>query len=126
MALLKGNQASIRVGANAVLECQSWSLDLGNEFVDTTSFGDTAREQTPTFQTWSGKASGKYDITDTNGQLALQTAVLGASTVDMRCYVDATHYYHGDAYVSAAIGAAVDGIVEISWDFTPASAITYH
>src|SRR5665647_550504 len=103
MALLKGNAASIRVGTNAVLECQSWSLDLGNEF------GDTAREQTPTFQTWSGKAEGKYDITDTNGQLALQTAVLGQSTVDMRCYVDATHYYHGDAYVSAAIGAAVDG-----------------
>lgn len=126
MALLKGNAASIRVGTNAVLECQSWQLELGSEFVDTTSFGDTARESTPTFQTWSATASGKYDITDTTGQLALQTAVLGASTVDMRCYVDGTHYYHADAYVSASIGASVDGIVEISWSFTPAGSVTYH
>lgn len=126
MALLKGNAASIRVGTNAVLECQSWSLDLGSEYVDTTSFGDTAREQTPTFQTWSGKAEGKYDITDTNGQLALQTAVLGQSTVDMRCYVSATLYYQATAYVSASIGAAVDGIVEISWEFTPAGPVSYH
>lgn len=126
MALLKGNAASIRVAANAVIECQSWSLELGSEFVDTTSFGDSARESTPTFQTWSATASGKYDITDTNGQLALQTAVLNATTVDMRCYVDGSHYYHADAYVSASIGASVEGLVEISWTFTPASAVTYH
>lgn len=126
MAVLKGNAASIRVAANAILECQSWSLELAPEFVDTTSFGDTFREQTPTFITWSGSASGKYDITDTTGQLALQTALLAGTTVDIRFYTTAALYYHGDAYVGASIGAAVDGIVEISWTFTAASALTYH
>ena len=126
MAILKGNLASIRVGANAILECQSWSLELAPEFVDTTSFGDTFREQTPTFITWSGTAAGKYDIADTNGQLALQTALLAGTTVDIRFYTTAALYYHGDAYVGASIGAAVDGIVEINWTFTAASALTYH
>jgi hypothetical protein len=126
MGILKGNLASIRVGTNAIVECQSWSLELAPEFVDTTSFGDTFREQTPTFITWSGSGSGKYDITDTNGQLALQTALLAGSTVDIRFYVSSALYYHGDAYVGTSIGAAVDGIVEINWTFTAASALTYH
>ena len=126
MAILKGNLASIRVGTNAIIECQSWSLELAPEFVDTTSFGNTFRQQTPTFITWSGTGAGKYDITDTNGQLALQTALLAGTTVDIRFYVSAALYYHGDAYVGASIGAAVDGIVEINWTFTAASALTYH
>lgn len=126
MAILKGNAASLKVGTNTVLECSAWTLDIGQEYVDTTSFGDTAREQTPTFLTWSGSAEGKWDITDTTGQLALQTAILAGSTVDIRFYVSAALYYHGDAYVAASIGAAADGIVEVSYEFTAASALTYH
>lgn len=126
MAILKGNLAAFKVSTNAVLECSSWSLDIGQEFVDTTSFGDTAKEQTPTFMTWSGKAEGKWDITDTTGQLALQTAVLGGTTVDARFYVSSALYYQGTAYVAASISAAVDGIVSISWDITAAGALSYH
>lgn len=125
--VLRGNAASIRVAADAILECQNWSLDISQETVDTTSFGDTFRESTPTFATWSATAKGNYDITDTTGQLALHTAVLAGSLVaDIRFYVDSTNYYHGGAYVSAAISAAVDGIVEINWTFAAASALTYN
>ena len=124
--VLKGNAASIRVVANKVLECQNWSLDIGQEMVDTTSFGDTFREQTATFATWSATAKGNYDITDTTGQLLLHTAVLAGSVVsDVRFYVDGTHYYWGPAYVSAAISAAVDGIVEVNWTFAAAGALAY-
>lgn len=126
MSVLKGNLASIRVAANAILECQNWSLEISQETVDTTSFGDTFRESTPTFATWSATAKGNYCITDTNGQLALHTAVLaGTEVADVRCYVDATHYYHGPAYVSASISAAVDGIVEINWTFAASGALAY-
>jgi len=125
MAVIKGNAGSFRVGANTVAECQNWSLDITQEYVDTTAFGDTMREQTPTFATWTGTASAKYDITDTNGQLALQTAWLAGSSVTLRFYVSAANYYTALAYVSASIGAAVDGIVEITWNCVAAGPLTY-
>jgi hypothetical protein len=125
MAVIKGNAGSFRVGANTVAEAQNWTLDVSQEYVDTTAFGDTFREQTPTFATWTGTASAKYYIGDTNGQLALQTAWLAGSSAVIRFYVDSTHYYSGTAYVSTTIGAAVDGIVEISWNLQGASALSY-
>src|SRR5512147_2725752 len=101
MAVIKGNAGNIKLSTNAVAEMRDWSLEVSQEFVDTTAFGDTMREQTATFASWSGSASGSYDITDTNGQLALQTAWLAGSTVTPRFYVDSTHYYDGLAYVNA-------------------------
>ena len=46
--------------------------------------------------------------------------------MDISFYVSSALYYHGDAYVAASMGAAVDGIVEVSYEFTAASALTYH
>jgi hypothetical protein len=126
MAILKGIAASFRVGANAVLDCDTWSLDIGSEFIDTTSFLDSAREQTPSYATWSGKASGRYDIADTTGQLALQTAALGQTVVDARFYVDGSNYYHGNGYVQMTVEAAVEGYVAISYEITQSGALSYN
>jgi predicted secreted protein len=125
MAVLKGNAGNIKLSTNAVAEMKDWSLEVTQEFVDTTAFGDTMREQTATFASWSGSASGSYDITDTQGQLALQTAWLAGTTVTPRFYTDASKYYTGLAYVNASISAAVDGVVNISYTFTSAGALTY-
>ena len=125
MAVLKGNLGALKLSTNTVAEMGNWSLEVSQEFIDTTAFGDTMREQTPSFASWSGTATGKADITDTNGQVALQTAWLGGTTVTPRFYIDATHYYSGLAYVNASVSAAVDGIVEISLTFTSAGALSY-
>ena len=125
MAVLKGNAASLKIGANTVAEMQNWELSVEQEFADTTSFLDTFREQTPTFATWTATASGKVDTTDTNGQVALQTAWLAGTTVTPRLYIDGTHYYSGSAYVSATVGAAVDGIVEVNFSFQGAGTLSY-
>jgi hypothetical protein len=127
MAVIKGNTADFTIATDAVAEANAWTLDVSQEYIDTTTFGDTTKEMTPTFATWTGTATAKYDITDTAGQLALQTAWLAGSLVsDVRFSVDGTAYYHGDAYVSATIGAAVDGIVDVSYAIVGASALTYH
>ena len=126
MAVLRGVNGSLKVATNTVAEMNNWSLEVSQDFADTTAFGDTMKESTPTFASWTGSGEGKLDLTDTNGQVALQTAWLGASTVDVRFYVTAASYYHGDAYVSASITAGVDNIVEVSYTFTSAGALTYH
>jgi predicted secreted protein len=125
MAVIKGNAGALKLTTNTVAELKDWSLEVSQDYVDTTAFGDTFREQTPTFASWSASASGSWDITDTNGQAALQTAWLAGSTVTPRFYVDSTHYYSGLAYVSANISAAVDNVVTISYSFTSAGALTY-
>jgi len=125
VAVIKGNAGSIKLSTNVVAEMKEWSVEVAQEFVDTTAFGDTMREQTATFASWSGSGSGSYDITDTSGQLALQTAWLAGTTVTPRFYVDTTHYYTGLAYVNASISAAVDGVVSVSYTFTSAGALTY-
>lgn len=125
MAVIKGNAGSLRLAANTVAEMKNWELTVDQEFVDTTAFGDTMREQTATFASWNASASGSYDISDTNGQAALQTAWLAGSTVTPRFYVDGDHYYSGLAYVNATISAAVDNVVEVSYTFTSAGALSY-
>lgn len=126
MAVLKGNAGALKLSTNTVAEMQNWSVEVSQDYVDTTSFGDTFREQTPTFASWTASASGKLDITDTNGQNALQTAWLAGSTVTPRFYVDSSHYFDGLAYVSATVSAAVDGICEVQYSFTSAGTLAYH
>ena len=127
MSVIKGNAADFTIATDSVAEANSWTLDVSQEYIDTTTFGDTAKEMTPTFATCTWTANAKYDITDAAGQAALQTAWLAGSMVsDVRFSVDGTAYYHVDAYVSANISAAVDGIVEVTYSIVGASALTYH
>ena len=125
MAIVKGTTGNIKLGTMAVAEMKDWQIEVSQEFVDTTAFGDTMREQTATFASWSGTASGSYDIADTGGQLALQTAWLAGSTVTPRFYTGASTYYSGLAYVNATVNAAVDGVITVSYSFTGAGALTY-
>lgn len=125
MSVLKGNAGSLKLSTNVVAEMQSWQLEVSQDYIDTTSFGDTFREQTPTFASWTASADGKLDISDTNGQTALQSAWLNGTTVTPRFYVDASHYFSGLAYVSATVSAAVDGVCEIKYAFTSAGTLSY-
>jgi len=125
VAVLKGNAGSVKLSTNTVAELQSWELQVQQEFQDTTSFLDTFREQTPTFATWTASASGNMDTSDTQGQVALQAAWLAGSTVTPRFFVDGTHYFSGLAYVSATVGAAVDGMVTVQYSFTGAGTLSY-
>lgn len=125
MAVMKGVSGSLKLTTNVVAEMQNWSLDVSQDYVDTTSFGDSFREQTPTFASWTATADGKLDTTDTNGQTALQAAWLGGTTVTPRFYVSAGNYFSGLAYVSATVSAAVDGVCEVKYSFTSAGTLSY-
>ena len=127
MAIVKGTLASVKLGTDTVLNCQSYALDIAQETVDTTKFGDTFRASTPTFATWSATAKGNFDIADSTGQAVLAAAALAGSEVaDARFYVGTAPYYHGPAYVSMAISADVGGVIEVNFTFVASGALTYH
>jgi predicted secreted protein len=125
MAVLAGNAGSFKLAANTVAEIDTWTLDVSTGLEETQSFGDTWKERTATIKEWSGTAAGRYDKTDTNGHVALNTALLGGTTASARFYIDGTNYYSGTAFVQAAINTTENGLVTVSYTFTGTGALSY-
>ena len=75
-----------------------------------------------------GTAEGNWAVdTDSNGQAALQAALLGGTEVALKLYVDDTHYYSGQAFVSnMSTGVEAAGKVEVSFDFTFNGEVSYN
>jgi predicted secreted protein len=124
MAVLAGNAGAFKLSTNTVAEIDNWTLDVSTGLEDTQSFGDTWKEKTATIREWSGSASGRFDNTDTNGHVALNTAFLGGTTVSARFYISASVYYSGTAYVQASIAAAENGLVTVNYTITGSGALT--
>ncbi|NDD54878.1 hypothetical protein EBZ39_13610 [bacterium] len=125
MAVLAGNAGSFRLSTNTVAEIDTWTLDVSTGLEETQSFGDTWKERTATIREWSGTAAGRFDNTDTNGHVALNTAFLGGTTVSARFYINGTNYYSGTAFVQASVSAAENGLVTVSYTITGSGSLSY-
>lgn len=81
MTTYSGNEGVIQIGANAVAEVKSFSINTHAETVEDTAKGDTWKTHKATYKSWDGELVCMWDDTDTNGQLA---CVEGATlTVDL-------------------------------------------
>lgn len=125
MAIKAGKSGSVKIAANTVAEIDEWTLTVGPNLVDSAAFGDSWEEKTATLLKWSGSFKGRFDITDTNGHAALQTAALGGTTVALRLYEDGSKYYSGTAYIEMSNSSTVGGLVEASYTFTGTGALSY-
>jgi hypothetical protein len=125
MAILAGNAGSFRLTTNTVLEIDTWTLDVSTGLEETQSFGDTWKERTATIREFTGTASGRFDNTDTNGHVALNTALLGGTNFAARFYINATNYYSGTCFVQASLNASENGLVTVSYTLTGSGALTY-
>ena len=76
MATFSGNDGVVKVGANAVAEVMSFTVNQNMEPIDDTVMGDTWRTHLAGLQTWDGTVEVRWDDTDSNGQEAL---TVGAS-----------------------------------------------
>ncbi len=126
MAVNIGYLGKVMVGTATVAEIDQWSLDVDAKLLETTKFGDTWEGKIPGVKSWSGKASGRWDMSDTTGQKALQDALLGGTTVSLKLYTNATNSYSGTALVKAiSTKAAVGGLIEVDFSFEGTGALTY-
>lgn len=126
MAVHKGSEGYVKVGANTVLEVKDWSLTESAETIDTTSMGDTARTYVPSLTTASGSISVHWDETDTTGQGAM---TVGAE-VTLNLYPEGDTSGDYFATCSAIIteagkSASFDGLVEASFSFSVNGAVTW-
>ncbi|MCK9326799.1 MAG: phage tail protein [Bacteroidales bacterium] len=128
MTAKAGKKGKVEVGANQVAEITGWNADISADLEETTPLGKDWKEHTATLLGGEGSAEGNWAIdSDANGQAALQTALLGGTEVALKLYVDETHYYSGQAFISnMSVGVEAGGKVEVSFDFTFNGAVSYN
>jgi predicted secreted protein len=70
MSTYTGNEGIIKIGANAVAEVKTFTLNTHAETVEDTAKGDDWRSYKTTFKSWDGALECHWDDTDATGQLA--------------------------------------------------------
>ena len=135
MATYNGRNATVKKGTYTVAEFASWSLDLSNDEIDTTSFGSTWKKSDVGMRGWTLSVEGHYDPSDTNGQRALEAAWAAGSLVnDIKLYVNNTSYWVPDVTTDSAAGGRVttytlntahDAVAGISMTLSGSGPITF-
>lgn len=124
MAVFTGTGGAVKIGANTVAEIDSWDVTPGTKDADITKFGDTWEENLPILTNWTAKISGRFDPTDTNGQLALWTAFTGRTTVAIELDIDGTHHFSGSGYVTPSYKTAVSAVATADYTIKGTGALT--
>lgn len=125
MATHTGSEGTVKVGANAIAEIRSYSLEETADTVEDTSMGDTYRTHKTTLKSFSGSVDVFWDETDTNGQVALAVG----SEVTINFYPEGATagdtYYTGTAIVtSKTVTGSFDGMVESTINVQGTGALT--
>jgi len=115
MATHKGSEGTVKVGANAVAEIRSFSIEESADTIETTTMGDTARTYTSSLTSWSGSLDVYWDETDTTGQGALVNGAEVTLSIYPEGDTSGDTYYSGGAIVTGvSISSSFDGNVEAS------------
>lgn len=125
MATHTGSEGTVKVGANAIAEIRSFSIEETADTVEDTSMGDTYRTHKTTLKSFSGSVDVFWDETDTTGQGALTVG----SEVTLNFYpegaVSGDTYLSGTAIVtSKSVTSSFDGMVESSIKVQGTGALT--
>ncbi|MEL0015561.1 MAG: hypothetical protein VW715_10125 [Rhodospirillales bacterium] len=125
MATHTGSEGTVKVGANAIAEIRSFSLEESADTLEDTTMGDTARTYKSSLTTFTGSVDVFWDETDTTGQGAL---TIGAS-VTLNVYPEGDTagdtYYTGTAIVTGVTrSSSFDGLVEASITVQGSGALT--
>ena len=115
MATHTGSEGTVKVGANAIAEIRSYSLEETADTLEDTSMGDSARTYKSSLKTFTGTVDVFWDETDTTGQGALTNGAEVTLAVYPEGDASGDTYYTGSAIVTGVSRtASFDGMVEAS------------
>jgi hypothetical protein len=125
MAVHKGSEGTVKVGANAIANIRSYSIEESADTLEQTVMGNTSRAYAASLSTFSGSVDVYWDETDTTGQGAL---TIGAE-VTLNFYPEGDTsgdtYYSGTAIVTGITrSASFDGNIEASISVQGDGALT--
>jgi len=126
MATHTGNEGTIKVGANAVAEVRSYSIEETGDTVEDTAMGDTYRSHKPSLKSWTASADVYVDQSDTNGQGALTVGAEVTLNVYYEGETTGDAYLTGSAIVTSNnLSASFDGMLEGSISFQGNGVLTH-
>jgi predicted secreted protein len=120
-----GTGGAVKLGANKIAEISNWSLDLGADDIDITSFDSQGwKEYLAGLKEWSGSIEGNLKTDDTNGQKAILNAWLSGEKLTFTFEVSTGVSFQGEAFVKPSIEVPVDDKASFSCDITGTGALT--
>lgn len=125
MATHSGVEGTVKVGANAIAEIRSFSVEETGDTIDDSTMGDVSRTYIAGLRTYTASIDCLWDETNTTGQGAL---TVGA-TVTLNLYPEGATagdvYYTGSAIVTGrTITTSYDGLIEMSITCQGSGALT--
>jgi len=122
---IAGTGGSVSTGANKIAELSNWSLDLGADDIDVTSFDSNGwKEFLAGLKEWSGSIEGNLKTDDTNGQKAILNAWLAGTALEFTFEVSSGVTFEGEALVKPSIEVPVDDKASFSCDIQGTGALT--
>jgi len=120
-----GVGGAVKLGSNKVADIGNWSLDLGADHIDVTSFDSNGwKEFLAGLKEWSGSFEGNYVYDDTNGQKAIIAAWLAGQSLELALEVMPGVTFVGSAFFTLSIETPVDDKAAFSCDFQGTGALT--
>jgi predicted secreted protein len=122
---LAGKSGAVKLGTNKIAEISNWSLDLGADDIEITSFDSEGwKEYLAGLKEWSGSIEGNLKTDDTNGQKAILYAWINGETLEFVFEVSSGVSFQGEAFVKPSIEVPVDDKASFSCDITGTGALT--
>ena len=122
---ITGTGGAVKLSANKIAEISNWSLDLGADDIDITSFDSQGwKEYLAGLKEWSGSIEGNLKPDDTNGQKAILNAWLSGEKLTFTFEVSSGVSFQGEAFVKPSIEVPVDDKASFSCDITGKGALT--
>lgn len=120
-----GKGGSVKIGANKVAEIENWSLDLGADDIETTSFDSNGwKEYLQGLKEWSGSIEGNYKHDDANGQKAIIAAWLSGEPLEFTFEVAPGVQFVGEALVKPSLEVPVEDKAQFSCDIQGTGPLT--
>lgn len=125
MATHTGNEGVIKLGANAIAEVVSFTLNTHTELAEDTAKGDDWRTYKPTFKSWDGTLTCHFNEADTTGQNLLTEGAEAAVDLYPGGETAGNFHFSGNAIVSeVTIESPEDGIAPFSVTFQGNGTLT--
>ena len=122
---IAGYGGGVYLDSTKVAEIANWSLDLGADDVEITSFDSNGwKEYLAGLKEWSGSVEGNFKADDTNGQKAILNAWLNGEKLTLTFEVSSGVSFQGEAFVKPSIEVPVDDKASFSCDITGTGALT--
>lgn len=122
----KGNMKfDVSETPTAIGNCHVWGLTITGDTVEITDFSSTGwKAFLATLKSWSMTGEAYLDETD-SAQAALRAGVAGAAAT-IAAWIDATNGYYGEGIVTSwAPGAAVAGVITVSFALQGTGVLNY-